>query len=146
MNTTVTRPVRALAAVAIAATLLLATFVGTAIAGNYVVAQCSPGLNPAAPDVGYTYSTNHYVPHQDCTQGAAGLSIVHGLPGSATGTTQGAFGAWVFQAPAGTYIVGGSVFSRLATDAGHHGYLAVSPDAGAGVAFAVQNDNLGHET
>src|SRR6187549_196347 len=143
---TFTRPGTTIAAIAIAAVPLLGAFIGTATAGNYVVAQCSPGLNPGAPDVGYTYSTNHYKPRVDCSQGAPGLSLVHQLGPGETGTVQGAFGAWVFQAPAGTYIVGGSVFSRLATDAGHHGYLAVSPDAGAGVAFAVQNDNLGHET
>jgi len=138
-------PIRVLLAL-----LLLAAVLGAiptdATAGNYVVAECSPGLNPAAPDAGYTYSTNHYVPHQDCSQGAAGLSVVHQLGPGETGTVQGAYGAWVFTAPSGTYIVGGSVFYRLATESGQHGYLAVSPDAGAGTAFATQNDNQGHET
>ncbi len=136
---------RAFVVLAIVA-LLLVLNVSPASAGNYVVAECSPGLNPGAPDVGYTYSTNHYQPRTDCSQGAPGLSVVHGLGPGETGTVQGAFGAWIFTAPPGTYIVGGSVFSRLATESGQHGYLAVSPDAGASTAFAVQNDNQGHET
>ena len=137
---------RALISLLIAAALALSVTAPPATAGNYVVAQCSPGLNPGAPDAGYTYSTNHYQPRADCSQGATGLSVVHALGPGETGTTQGAFGAWVFTAPPGTFIVGGSVFSRLATESGQHGYLAVSPDAGAGSAFAVQNDNQGHET
>ena len=138
-------PIRTLLALLISAALI-GTIAANAAAGNYVVAECSPGLNPAAPDVGYTYSTNHYVPHQDCSPGGAGLYITHHLGGGETGTSQGAYGAWVFTAPPGTYIVGGSVFYRLATEDGQHGYLAVSPDAGAGTAFATQNDNQGHET
>jgi hypothetical protein len=137
---------KALAALTLAAPVLALVQAPAASAGNYVVAECSPGLNPGAPDAAYTYSTNHYAPRVDCSQGAPGLSVVHQLGPGETGTVQGAFGAWVFQAPPGTYIVGGSVFSRLATEAGQHGYLAVSPDAGAGSAFAVQNDNQGHET
>ena len=126
--------------------LLLLLRISPASAGNYVVAECSPGLNPAVADAGYTYSTSHYQPRVDCSQGAPGLQVLHVLGAGETGTAQGAFGAWVFTAPPGTYIVGGSVFSRFATESGQHGYLAVSPDAGAGSAFAVQNDNQGHET
>src|SRR4051794_11449485 len=138
-------PIRTLLALLISAGLLGA-IATNATAGNYVVAECSPGLNPAAPDAGYTYSTSHYKPRVDCSQGAAGLSIQHSLNPGETGTAQGAYGAWVFTAPPGTYIVGGSVFYRLATEDGQHGYLAVSPDSGAGTAFATQNDNQGHET
>jgi hypothetical protein len=138
-------PTRTLLALLISAALLCA-IATDGKAGNYVVAECSPGLNPAAPDAGYTSSTDHYVPHQDCSQGATGLSVVHQLGPGETGTSQGAYGAWVFTAPAGTFIVGGSVFYRLATEDGQHGYLAVSPDSGEGTAFATQNDNQGHET
>jgi hypothetical protein len=138
-------PTRTLVALLISAALLGA-IATNATAGNYVVAECSPGLNPAVPDAGYTYSTSHYKPRVDCSQGAAGLSIQHSLNPGETGTSQGSYGAWVFTAPPGTYIVGGSVFYRLATEDGQHGYLAVSPDAGAGTAFATQNDNQGHET
>ena len=59
---------------------------------------------------------------------------------------QGAYGAWVWTAPAGTYITGGSTFTRLATEDGQHGYLAVSPDAGGGVSYENQNDDQGHES
>lgn len=138
----VTKAITGLLAVAI----LLGIQVSPASAGNYVVAQCSPGLYPGAPDAGYTSSSSHYSSAVDCSQGAAGLQVKHGLGGGETGTVAGNFGSWVFTAPPGTFIVGGSVFSRLATESGQHGYLAVSPDAGAGSAFSVQNDNLGHET
>jgi hypothetical protein len=137
---------KAWAALLLALALTLAWSPPTANAGNYVVAECSPGLNPGAPDAGYSSSTNHYVPRVDCSQGAPGLQVTHQLGPGETGTVQGAYGVWIFTAPAGTYIVGGSVFSRLATESGQHGYLAVSPDAGASTAFAVQNDNQGHET
>ena len=40
---------------------------------------------------------------------------------------------------------GGSTYSRLATESGHHGYLAVTPDAGAGVSYENQNDDQGHQ-
>jgi len=146
MNAASSAGSRVFGVLVIASLLLLAPLASSASAGNYVVAECSPGLNPAVPDAGYTYSTSHYQPRTDCSQGAPGLQVVHTLGIGETGTVQGAFGAWVFQAPAGTYIVGGSVISRLATESGQHGYLAVSPDAGASVAFAVQNDNQSHET
>lgn len=117
----------------------------SAHAGSYIVAQCSPGVYPGAPDAGFTASTTHYGPHADCSPGAPGLEIVHGLNPGETGTVQGAYAAWVWQAPAGTYITGGSTFSRLATDSGQHGYLAVSADDGASVSYENQNDDQGHE-
>ncbi len=146
MKFAISTSARTTTALLVSLVLSLALGASAASAGNYVVAECSPGLNPAVPDAGYAYSTSHYKPRVDCSQGAGGLEIQHSLGPGETGTVQGAYGAWVFTAPAGTYIVGGSVFSRLATESGQHGYLAVSPDAGAGSAFAVQNDNQGHET
>jgi hypothetical protein len=139
-------PIRTLLALLISAVALGTMPTADATAGNYVVAECSPSLSSAAPDAGYTSSSDHYVPHQDCSPGGAGLYITHHLSGSETGTIQGAYGAWVVTAPPGTYIVGGSVYYRLATEDGQHGYLAVSPDSGAGTSFATQNDNQGHET
>jgi hypothetical protein len=113
-------------------------------AGSYIVAQCSPGVYPGAPDAGFTATSTHYVPRVDCSPEAPGMQIAHSLGAGETGTVQGAYGAWVWQAPSGTYITGGSLFSRLATEDGQHGYLAVSPDAGLGVAFATTNDDQGH--
>jgi hypothetical protein len=132
--------------VIVAALLCLFPFSGTATAGSYIVAQCSPGVYPGAEDAGFTASTNHYGQHVDCSPSAPGLQIVHGLGPGETGTVQGAYGAWVWTAPPGTYITGGSTFSRLATEDGQHGYLAVSPDAGAGLSYENQNDDQGHET
>lgn len=117
-----------------------------ATAGSYIVAQCSPGVYTGADDAGFTASTTHYTPRADCSPSAPGLQITHTLAGGETGTVQGAFGAWVWTAPAGTYITGGSTFSRLATESGQHGYLAVSPDSGGGLSYENQNDDQGHES
>ena len=123
--------------------LLLAA--ATAHAGDYVVAQCSPGVNSDAPDATFSTTTSHYVSRSDCSPSANGLQINHQLSPGETGTVQGAYGAWVWQAPGGTFITGGSTYSRLATEDGEHGYLAVSPDSGSGVSYENQNDDQGHE-
>jgi hypothetical protein len=115
-------------------------------AGSYIVAQCSPGVYSEAPDAGFSASSSHYVPRADCSPEAPGMQVAHRLGSGETGTVQGAYGAWVWQAPPGTYITGGSTFSRLATEDGQHGYLAVSPDSGASIAFATTNDDQGHTT
>lgn len=135
---------RWLTGLVVVAALLLAP--AAAQAGSYVVAECSPGVYPGAPDAGFSVTTTHYVPFADCSPSAAGLQIAHGLAPGETGTVQGAYGAWIWQAPAGTFITGGSTFSRLATEDGQHGYLAVSTDTGAGVSYENQNDDQGHET
>jgi hypothetical protein len=114
-------------------------------AGSYIVAQCSPGVYTGAPDAGFSASTSHYVSRADCSPSAPGLQVSHTLGPGETGTAQGAYGGWVWTAPAGTYITGGSTFSRLATQDGQHGYLAVSPDAGASLSYENQNDDQGHE-
>jgi hypothetical protein len=113
-------------------------------AGSYVVAQCSPGLFQAAPDAGYGTNSDHFSPIQDCGTNGEGLQIGHVLVGTATGTEQNRFGAFVFQAASGTCISGGTVYSRFATENGIHGYLAVSPDAGASVVTQNQNDDQLH--
>lgn len=133
-----------LLAVAAAALVVLGLATPPAEAGRYTVAQCSPGLNPDAPDASFIASTTHYRPFVDCSPSAPGLQVRHGLSTGETGTVQGSYGAWVWQAPAGTLITGGSTLSRLATQDGHHGFIAVSDDAGAAVAYQTQNDNQGH--
>jgi hypothetical protein len=130
---------------AIAALLALTVVTASAQAGSYIVAQCSPGVYPGADDAGFSASTTHYTAHVDCSPSSAGLQVNHRLFTGETGTIQGAYGAWVWTAPPGTYITGGSTYSRLATEAGQHGYLAVSPDAGTGLSFENQNDDQGHE-
>ncbi|HEX6689404.1 MAG TPA: hypothetical protein VF085_12190 [Solirubrobacterales bacterium] len=130
----------------VAAALLLLPSPLAAQAGNYVVAQCSPNLYPDAPDASFSATSSHYVSHADCSPSASGLQIDHSLSAGETGTVQGSYGAWVWQAPGGTFITGGSTFSRLATESGQHGYLAVSPDSGASVSFENQNDDQGHES
>jgi hypothetical protein len=132
-----------LAVLAVTALALLTA--SAAQAGSYVVAQCSPSVNSDAPDAGFSTTTSHYAARVDCAQGAAGMQISHSLGLGETGTVQGAYGAWVWQAPAGTFITGGSTYSRLATESGQHGYLAVSPDSGTSTSYENQNDDQGHE-
>jgi hypothetical protein len=126
------------------AVVLIFCFAGSARAGTYVVAQCSPNVNPDAADASYTASTTHFKPFVDCSASGPGLQIRHQLSTGETGTVQGAYGAWVWQAPSGTFITGGSTFSRLATEDGIHGYLAVSTDNGESVSYENQNDDQGH--
>jgi hypothetical protein len=131
-------------AVIAAALVAVMTWAPSARAGDYVVAQCSPDLSPGAPDAGFVASSSHYVARANCSNEEPGLQVDHSLNTGETGSVQGAHGSWIWTAPPGTYIVGGSVYSRLATEDGEHGYVAVSPDVGAGVAVAEQNDDQGH--
>lgn len=128
-------------AVAVATALALAA---TAQAGSYIVAQCSAGFYAEAPDAGYATTSSHFTATSDCSQNANGMQVGYHLGGGDTGTEAGRYGMWVWQAPAGTYITGGSAYSRLATEDGIHGYLAVSPDAGPGIATENQNDDQLH--
>src|SRR5436305_11380891 len=116
----------------------------TAQAGSYVVAQCSPGLYQAAPDAGYRSNSDHFREIQDCGAGGQGLEVGHVLVGTATGTEQNRFGAFEWKAANGTCISGGTVYSRLATENGIHGYLAVTSDASASVVTQNQNDDQLH--
>jgi hypothetical protein len=113
-------------------------------AGSYIVAQCAPGVFIGAPDVRYATTTSHFASFADCAPSAPGLEINYNLGPGETGTQQGAYGAWEWQAPSGTYITGGSTFSRLATQNGIHGFLAVTPDGGPSVSYENQNDDQGH--
>lgn len=142
ISTLALRP-RRVAAAAILAVAALAVLAGPARAGSYIVVQCAPGLFPDG-EPGYATTSNHFTAIRDCSQNAPGFQIRHQLPGGATGTERGRFGAWVWQAPAGTFITGGSAYSRLASQDGIFGYLAVSPDAGGGVATENQNDDQLH--
>ncbi len=132
--------------VAIVVSALMLVLPSAALGGSYIVAQCSPGVYSGADDAGFTASTTHYTPRVDCSPSSPGLQITHALFNGETGTVQGGFGAWVWTAPAGTYITGGSTFSRLTTESGQHGYLAVSTDTGAGLSYENQNDDQGHES
>jgi hypothetical protein len=113
-------------------------------AGSYVVAQCAAPIYEDAPEAGYTTNSEHFSPIKDCGENRDGLQISHVLVGSETGTNQGAYGAWVLQAPAGTCISGGTVYSKLSTENGVHGYLAVSPDSGASVVTENESDGQLH--
>lgn len=126
----------------IVAALVALSLPAKAHAGEYIAGLCSPGIYPDAPEAGISSTSEHFVEIKDC--GSSGLQVNHVLIGEATGTEQGRYGSWVLQAPPGTCISGGSAYSRLATENGIHGYLAVSPDVGAGVATENQNDDQLH--
>lgn len=144
MRTTNNTRTHSLAAAAFVLFIFLLAFAipSQARAGQYIAGLCSPGIYPDAPEAGISSNSEHFVEIKDC--GSSGLQVNHVLIGTATGTEQGRFGSWVLQAPAGTCISGGSAYSRLATENGIHGYLAVSPDSGAGVATENQNDDQLH--
>jgi hypothetical protein len=126
------------------AAALLSAAAPRASAGSYIVAQCAPGLFQDAPEAGYATTSEHFTAVKDCGPEQPGVQVGHVLVGGATGTEQGRYGRWVWQAPAGTYITGGSVYSRLATENGIHGYLSVSADSGESVATENQNDDQLH--
>jgi hypothetical protein len=140
-----TAPIRS-AALVVAASLCLAASASPARAGTYMVAQCSPGTYSGAPDASFGATTTHYVSHVECASGKPGLEITHHLKSGETGTVKGANGSWWWTAPPGTYISGGTTYSRLAAEDGQHGYLAVSPETGPGLAFAAVDDNHLHES
>lgn len=129
----------------IGAVCLIALVVAStsARAGDYVVAQCAPGLN-AATEATFSSSSPHFKGLQDCSRNSPGVQIRHWLDSGETGTVNRRYGAWVWTAPAGTVISGGSARSRLENQDGIFGYLAVSPDVGDGVATENQNDGNQH--
>lgn len=113
-------------------------------AGSYTVAECSPPLTAEAADVGFSRNSEHFTELRDCSPNGSGLQVRHVLVGTATGTEVNRFGAFVFQAPAGTCISGGTVYSRLGTENGIHGYLFVSPFSGPSIVTQNQNDDQLH--
>lgn len=115
----------------------------SARAGNYVVVQCSADLNPHSESV-FSSDTGHFTSRTDCNQNSFGLQVTHRLPADATGTQNGRYGAWVWKAPAGTTISGGSAYSRLESGDGISGYLAVTPDIGSAKVTENQNDDKSH--
>lgn len=133
-------------AILVAALVAFAALAPGARAGTYIAAQCSPGTYSGAPDASFGATTTHYTSYVDCGSGKPGLEITHTLNSGETGTLKGAHGSWVWTAPPGTYISGGTTYSRLAAEDGERGYLAVSPETGPGLAFATVDDNNGHES
>ncbi len=113
-------------------------------AGSYTVAECSPPLTSEAANVGFDRNSEHFTELRDCSPNGGGLQINHVLVGTATGTEANRYGAFVFQAPPGTCISGGTVYSRLGTEHGIHGYLFVSPFSGPSVVTQNQNDDQLH--
>jgi hypothetical protein len=122
----------------------LAGTAGPAQAGTYVVAQCSPGVFTEAPDAGYATTSSHFNGVRDCSSQAPGVEVGYFLSRGENGTAKGRYAQWAWQAPPGTYITGGSAYSRIAADQGIHGYLAVTPDSGPSEATENQNDDRLH--
>ncbi|MBN8870523.1 MAG: carboxypeptidase regulatory-like domain-containing protein [Solirubrobacterales bacterium] len=127
-----------------AVALVTLILIGTpAKAGDYVVAQCAPGLN-AGTEARFSSSSNHFKGIQECGRNAPGVQIRHQLAAGETGTVHRRFGAWVWTAPPGTVISGGSTRSRLENANGVSGYLVVSPDTGNSAVTENQNDGNQH--
>lgn len=124
--------------------LVTLILIGTpAKAGDYVVAQCAPGLN-ASTEARFSFSSSHFKGIQECSSNAPGVQIRHQLAAAETGTVNRRFGAWVWTAPAGTVISGGSIRSNLQGANGIGGFLVVTPDIGDAVVTENQNDGRGH--
>lgn len=134
----------ATAALALLAGVIALMLPAKAHAGSYTVAECSPPLTSEAADVGFSRNSEHFTELRDCSPNGGGLVVGHVLVGTATGTEANRYGAFVFQAPAGTCISGGTVYSRLGTEHGIHGYLFVSPFSGPSVITQNQNDDQLH--
>jgi hypothetical protein len=89
--------------VAVAAALVAP---GPALGGSYRVAQCYEGVNPVQGEAFAERSDDAYAVTADCA-GGGGLAITH----PAGGTSDGAYGRWVWRAP------DGAVFTAIAADA-----------------------------
>ena len=127
-----------------AVALVTLILIGTpAKAGDYVVAQCAPGLN-ASTEARFSSSSNHFKGIQECGRSSPGVQVRHQLAAGETGTVHRRFGAWVWTAPPGTAISGGSARSRLKNANGISGYLVVSPDTGNSAVTENQNDGNQH--
>lgn len=127
-----------------AVALVTLILIGTpAKAGDYVVAQCAPGLNASA-EARFSSSSNHFKGIQECGRNSPGVQVRHQLAAGETGTVHRRFGAWVWTAPPGTVISGGSARSRLENANGVSGYLVVSPDTGNSAVTENQNDGNQH--
>jgi len=116
---------------------------GSVEAGNYVVVQCNAGLVPRG-EARFSSNTSHFSRATQCGQNSLGFQIRHRLPTDGRGTLNGKYGAWTWQAPAGTYLTGGSAYGRLENADGISGYLAVKPDFGNGRVTENQNDDRVH--
>ncbi|MCB1280049.1 MAG: hypothetical protein KDB18_00845 [Salinibacterium sp.] len=125
------------------ALVTLILFSSAAQAGDYVVVQCAPGLN-AGTEAGFSSTSKHFRGKQDCARKSPGVQLRHYLDPGQTGTVARRYGAWVWTAPLGTVISGGSARSRLENADGVSGYLAVSPAVGDGVVTENQNDGKQH--
>ncbi len=115
----------------------------TANAGDYVVVQCAPGMN-ASTDATFSSTSKHFKGLQDCGRNSPGVQLRHHLDAGQTGTVARRYGAWVWAAPLGTVISGGSARSRLENADGVSGYLVVSPAVGNSVVTENQNDGKQH--
>ena len=121
---------RILAAAAGAAAMAAALAPAGARAGTYVVVQCAPGYNAAAPDAFFSRTSDHYLPGTACAGSGGGLLIRH----DADVTKAGRYGAWAWAAPAGTEFTQITAQSHIAHDAGHKAYFTII-DASGGVHY-----------
>ena len=115
-------------------------------AGSYIVAQCSPGVYPGAPDAGFTASTTHYTPRADCSPRQPGLQITHTLSGAKPAPCKAptAPGYGRHRRAPTSLVDRPSAAWRPKTAS-----TATSPSppiAVRGVSFENQNDDQGHES
>ena len=108
-------------------------------AGKYTVAQCG-SANPTAGDAALDRNDSSYSASADCSSGGDGLELTHGL---LEPTSHGQFGAWVWQAPAGTVFTHIEASSELHSQDGDQAALWATDGSGTATLFGATSG--GHE-
>lgn len=104
--------------------------IGTANAGDYVVAQCH-SANPFHEASSESADRGDYAMRSECTEAPDyALKVIPN-----TGASPGHRGYWYWQAPVGTRIVAVDVQAKLRRDGGHKARLFVADDAGQQIAL-----------
>ena len=108
---------------------------GRANGGVYTVTQCS-SVTPFA-EATWQRSSAHYGARVLCGSDQ-GLQVFH----DAEDTGLGHYGAWIWQAPAGTVFTGVNVNSSVTSQAGHRGGLFAITPTGEEIAFGIEHNDF----
>jgi hypothetical protein len=101
-------------------------------AGPYRVAICNPDLGAGHADAIFQRTSTHYVSDAGCGKGEPGLAVRH----AGERTRDGRWGAWMLNAPGGTFISHVGVTAVGRTGDGHTPELLATPLTGQAQVFA----------
>ncbi len=129
---------RGLVLAAVVAAAILAALVAArpAVAGSYVVTECSQ-INPHAAGASWERSSDHYRSRSRCGT-TGGLQAYH----DAERTGHGHYGAWVWRAPGGTVFTALQANASLTAQAGHRGELIATRTGGETVGFGAEHGDF----